>query len=61
LPMVINSEFPFLPHSILGLYLLVIFVHRKFYRASSCSRCQMRDSCPAYDSRAVLVQQPQKA
>lgn len=61
LPMILSSSFPFMPHSIFGLYLIVIFIHRKFYRASSCSRCQMRESCPVYDSRAVLIDQPEKA
>lgn len=49
----IQSEFKIIPQGLFGLYLLVIFIHRRFYRSLSCPRCHQREGCPVYDIRAI--------
>ncbi|MEE9554077.1 MAG: hypothetical protein V3W18_07230 [candidate division Zixibacteria bacterium] len=44
------SGFGFVPQGLLGIYFIVIFLHRKFYRKAACSRCRQRSECPVYDS-----------
>ncbi len=48
------AGFQFLPQGIFGIYFLVIFLHRQFYRKLACSRCHQRPGCPVYDAKAVM-------
>lgn len=48
------AGFQFMPQGIFGIYIMVIFLHRQFYRKLSCSRCHQRPGCPVYDARAVI-------
>jgi hypothetical protein len=41
--------FHFVPQGLLGIYLLVMIIHRRFYRARACTRCRQKDVCPVYD------------
>jgi hypothetical protein len=41
--------FYFVPQGLLGIYLLVILLHRWIYRASACARCRQKNICPVYD------------
>lgn len=43
------NEFAFVPQGLLGIYFLVLFLQRKFYRKMACSRCRQRSICPVYD------------
>jgi len=38
---------------LLGCYLLIIYFHRKFYRAKACSRCHQQTVCPVYDKSII--------
>ncbi len=47
------SEFKFVPQGLFGVYLAVLFFHRRFYRAVSCSKCRQKAVCPVYDIVAM--------
>jgi hypothetical protein len=40
--------------TLLAIYLLVIYLHRKFYRSRACSRCFQREACPVYNYEVIL-------
>ena len=40
--------------SIFGGYLLVIIIHRHFYRSRACVRCHEKDNCAVFDKRVML-------
>jgi hypothetical protein len=40
---------------IFGGYLLVIIIHRRFYRSRACVRCHEKNSCAVYDKRVMLA------
>lgn len=42
------------PHGLFVIYLAVIYLHRKYYRSRSCSRCHHKIDCPVYDKKALL-------
>ncbi|UCC79694.1 MAG: hypothetical protein JSW64_15755 [Candidatus Zixiibacteriota bacterium] len=48
------SNLQLIPHGLFVIYLLVIFLHRKYYRSRSCSRCYHRSDCPVYDKNSIL-------
>jgi len=48
------AGFQFLPQGLFGIYVLVIFLHRQFYRKLACSRCHQRAGCPVYDAKAII-------
>lgn len=43
------SGFGYFPHAVFIIYLLVIFLHRIYYRSRACSRCRQKPDCPVYD------------
>jgi len=43
------SPFRFVPHGLFIVYLLLILLHRGYYRTSACPKCQQRAVCPVYD------------
>jgi len=43
-----------IPHGLFVIYLAVIYLHRKYYRSQSCSRCHHKIDCPVYDKKALL-------
>lgn len=43
-----------IPYGLFLIYLLVLYFHRKYYRAKSCTRCYHRLDCPVYDRKALL-------
>jgi hypothetical protein len=52
---VISGAFALDPNGLFLIYLFLIFLHRRFYRARACTRCHQRESCPVYDSQAMLL------
>ena len=50
------EQFRLMPHGLYLIYLATLWLHRRFYRAASCSRCHEQLSCPVYNSRAMLAQ-----
>lgn len=48
-----GGELMLLPHGLFAIYLLVILIHRWFYRSFSCRRCHQREGCPVYDIGAI--------
>jgi hypothetical protein len=53
LPNWILGKFEFVPHGLFIIYLVILFSHRRFYRARACVRCRQRDVCPVYSRRAM--------
>ena len=43
------DEFTFVPQGLFAVYLIVLYLHRKFYRSVSCSKCHQRSVCPVYN------------
>ena len=43
-----------IPEGLFLIYLLVLYFHRKYYRAKSCTRCYHKTDCPVYDKKALL-------
>lgn len=41
--------FKFFPQAIFGIYLVVLFLHRRYYRSIACRRCHQNAVCPVYD------------
>jgi hypothetical protein len=41
-------------HGFFLIYLATIFIHRRFYRFSACTRCHEKSYCPVYNSQAIL-------
>ncbi|OGC90546.1 MAG: hypothetical protein A2W25_00475 [candidate division Zixibacteria bacterium RBG_16_53_22] len=50
------EQFRLMPHGLYLIYLTTLWLHRRFYRAASCSRCHEQLSCPVYNSRVMLTQ-----
>jgi hypothetical protein len=50
----IISSLRVVPHGLFIIYLLIIYLHRKFYRSRSCPRCYHKPECPVYDENALL-------
>jgi hypothetical protein len=42
-----------IPHGLFVIYLAVIFLHRKYYRSRSCTRCHHKTDCPVYDKNIL--------
>jgi hypothetical protein len=55
IPTVIFDQPTFLPHGLFVIYIVVMILHRLFYRGAACTRCHQRDICPVYKSSAVLT------
>ena len=36
-----------------GLYLIIIFLHRLFYRTANCPVCKQKDICPVYNPHVL--------
>jgi len=45
----IMGGFEFVPQGLFGIYIIVIFLHRRFYRSRACRRCHQQAVCPVYD------------
>jgi hypothetical protein len=43
-----------IPHGLYVIYLAIIFLHSKYYRAVSCRSCNHQMDCPVYDKKALL-------
>ena len=50
----IVSGLDFFPQGVFAIYLLVIFLHRKYYRSQSCTRCYHKRDCPVYNKEALV-------
>ncbi len=48
------AGFQFHPQGLFGVYVLVVFLHRQFYRRLACVRCHQRKVCPVYDAGVVM-------
>jgi len=51
--MSLPDQMSFIPQGLFAVYLLVIFIHRRFYMRQSCVRCHQRVGCPVYNSGIV--------
>ncbi len=49
-----SPGYQFLLQGLFGIYVLMIFLHRWFYRKLACSRCHQRPGCPVYDAKAIM-------
>lgn len=47
----------FLGQGLFLLYLMILFIHRKFYMARACSRCHQCVSCPVYNTQLMAARQ----
>ena len=43
----------FVPDGLFGIYLIMMILHRLYYRSSNCPRCQQKEVCPVYDSSVL--------
>jgi hypothetical protein len=60
LPFWIFGKFSFTQHGLFVIYLAILFLHRRFYRARACSRCRQMAVCPVYTGRIIapkIIQQ----
>jgi hypothetical protein len=48
------SRIEIFPHGVFAIYLLVIFLHRKYYRSQSCTKCFHKHDCPVYNKEALV-------
>ena len=55
LPGLISGRFNFESHGIFLIYLTILFLHRRYYRARACTRCLQKAICPVYTGRAVMA------
>lgn len=53
----IISGLEIVPYGLFVVYLLVIYLHRKYYRSRSCTRCYHISDCPVYDKNSLLRNQ----
>jgi hypothetical protein len=44
----------FFPQGVFVIYLIVIYLHRRYYRSRSCIRCYHISDCPVYDKNSLL-------
>jgi hypothetical protein len=51
LPLWILGKFSFTAHGLFIIYLAILFLHRRFYRARACTRCHQMAICPIYTGR----------
>ena len=56
LPLWIFGKFSFMQNGLFLIYLAILFIHRKFYRAQACSRCQQQKVCPVYTGRTGALE-----
>jgi len=42
------------PHGLFIIYLLLIYLHRRFYRSRSCPYCYHKPDCPVYNKNSLL-------
>jgi hypothetical protein len=56
LPIWVTGKFSFLAHGLFLIYLAVLFLHRRFYRARSCPKCHQMAICPVYNGRIASAE-----
>jgi len=49
IPAGFTDGFKVMPHALFGIYLLLIILHRRYYRSAACQRCRQKEICPIYD------------
>lgn len=47
----------FLPDGLFGIYILIIVVHRIYYRSSNCQICHQKQVCPVYNIHVLTEKQ----
>ena len=52
----IKWEFALNPNGLFGIYVLIIIIHRWYYRKSNCPSCYQKATCPVYNPRAMVGQ-----
>ncbi len=62
LPMAIGllgliGDLTFIPDGLFGIYLLIIIIHRLYYRSFNCPVCHQQERCPVYNP-LILKQEP---
>jgi hypothetical protein len=56
--------FSFVPDGLFGIYIVVILLHRLYYRSANCRVCYMQSECPVYNphvlrARAEIQESPE--
>jgi hypothetical protein len=51
LPNWLLGKFSFWSHGLFLIYLVILFLHRRFYRSRACTRCHQKAICPVYAGR----------
>jgi hypothetical protein len=49
----ISGKFGLMPQGLFGLYFLILYLGRRFYRARACPLCLHRTNCPVYNSPPI--------
>jgi hypothetical protein len=53
----IGGEFVFNPNGLFVIYLMIIIIHRWYYRTANCPSCFQKSQCPVYNPR-ILANPP---
>jgi hypothetical protein len=48
----------FIPDGLFGIYILVIIVHRLYYRGVNCRVCRQQHVCPVYNPHVLVTDAP---
>jgi hypothetical protein len=59
LPAIFMGKFFFLSQGMFIIYLAILLIHRRFYRARACTRCHQRAICPVYAGHIVAIDMAQ--
>lgn len=43
----------FMPDGLFGIYILIIILHRIYYRVSNCPACHQKEICPVYNPHVL--------
>jgi hypothetical protein len=49
----IMGKFSLIPHGLFGLYFIVLYLGRRFYRARACPLCLQKTNCPVYNGHPI--------
>lgn len=51
----------FMPDGLFGIYILIIILHRLYYRTANCPRCYQQSQCPVYNPHILkMILNPQE-
>jgi len=50
----------FIPDGLFGIYIIMILLHRLYYRSSNCPGCRQKEVCPVYDPGVLAKKSGQR-